>query len=283
MGAEVELKLATSKDGLRNALSLPWLKRMAGDNIRKQHLVSVYFDTRDQALRDHGVSLRVRRIGERRLQTIKASSCVHMAREEWEAEIDRDQPKLELARHTALAPILTEEVAQHLKPAFETRVGRTVMPLQVGQSEIELALDEGCVATADGGVDIAEIEIELKHGAREDIARLARKLAHEVPVTFAARAKAEWGYALVKGAVNAPMSAEAVALAPSVMVTDAFIVIGFSCLRQIASNELAVRQRDPEGIHQMRVGCGAYGRHSRCSSTCCKAAKPTASRASSNG
>jgi triphosphatase len=128
------------------------------------------------------------------------------------------------------------------------------MPLHVGQSEIELALDEGCVATADGDLAIAEIEIELKQGAREDVARLARKLAHEVPVTFAARAKAEWGYVLVKDAVNAPMSAEAVALGPSAMVADAFIVIGFSCLRQIAGNELAVRARDPEGIHQMRVG-----------------------------
>jgi triphosphatase len=67
VGAEVELKLATSKGGLRNALSVPWLKRMAGDKIREQHLVSVYFDTSDHALRDHGVSLRVRRIGERRL------------------------------------------------------------------------------------------------------------------------------------------------------------------------------------------------------------------------
>jgi inorganic triphosphatase YgiF len=251
VGAELELKLATSTSGLRNALSLPWLRRMAGHNIRKQHLVSVYFDTRNHALCNRGVSLRVRRIGEQRLQTIKASSLAPMARGEWEAEIDCDQPKLELARQTAVAPILTDEIAEHLQPVFETRVERTVMLLRVGHSEIELAFDEGCV---DGSVDIAEIEIELKQGAREDVARLARKLAHGVPVTFAARAKAEWGYALVKDAVNASMPAEAVELARSPMVADAFIAIGFSCLRQIAGNELAVRQRDPEGIHQMRVG-----------------------------
>ena len=137
---------------------------------------------------------------------------------------------------------------------FETRVERTVMKLQVRHSEIELALDEGCVATADGSVDIAEIETELKQGAREDVARLARKLAHEVPLTFVPRAKAEWGYALVKDAVNAPMHADAVTLAPSATMADAFIVIGFACLPQICGNELAVRQRDPEGIHQMRIG-----------------------------
>jgi triphosphatase len=37
-------------------------------------------------------------------------------------------------------------------------------------------------------------------------------------------------------------------------VADAFFVIGFSCLRQIAGNEFALRQGDLEGVHQLRVG-----------------------------
>jgi triphosphatase len=251
---EVELKLAISKSDLRKALRLPWLRKMAGDKIRTQQLVSIYFDTGDLALRDHALSLRVRRIGERRLQTIKANSAVPMARGEWEAEIDRDRPNLRLARRTPLEPVLTNGVARHLKPVFETRVDRTVMPLHVGRSEIELAFDEGCVATTDSSVDIAEIEIELKHGVRGDVAGLARRLAHDVPVTLGCRAKSEWGYSLLEAAVNASMSREAITLVPSATTADAFIVISFSCLRQVAGNELAVRQGDPEGIHQMRVG-----------------------------
>jgi inorganic triphosphatase YgiF len=255
VSTEVELKLVTSKRGLSKALLLPWLRRMANGNIgKRQHLVSVYFDTRDFALHDRGVSLRVRRVGEQRLQTVKANSPTPMGRREWEVEIDRDQPKLELARHTALAPILNDEIAQHLKPVFETRIQRRAIPLQVGRSEIELALDEGRVITGDASIAIAEIEIELKHGERSDVGRLARKLAQAVPVTLGARAKAEWGYALAEDAVNAPMSTEAILLAPSSSVVDAIVIIGFSCLRQIAGNALAVRQRDPEGIHQMRVG-----------------------------
>jgi inorganic triphosphatase YgiF len=255
VSTEVELKLATSKRGLSKALSLPWLKKMANGNIgKKQDLVSVYFDTHDFALRDRGVSLRVRRVGEQRLQTVKANSPTPMGRREWEAEIDRDQPKLKLARHTALAPILNGDIGQHLKPVFETRIRRLAIPLQVGRSEIELALDEGRVLTGNASLDIAEIEIELKRGERSDIGRLARKLAQAVPLALSARAKADWGYALAEHSVNAPVSAEAIALAPSSSVADAFVVIGFSCLRQIAGNALAVRQRDPEGIHQMRVG-----------------------------
>jgi hypothetical protein len=168
VGTEVELKLVTSKSGLRKALALPWLRRMAGDRVRRQLLVSVYFDTRDLALRERGVSLRVRRIGRQRVQTIKANSDVPMARGEWEAQIDSDRPNLELARRTALAPILTDDVAQHLKPVFETRVERTLMPLHVGQSEVQLAIDEGRVVTVDSSIDIAEAEIELSAAISTD-------------------------------------------------------------------------------------------------------------------
>lgn len=254
METEVELKLVTSKSGLRKALSLPWLKRMAGDNIRTQHLVSVYFDTRGYALRDRGVSLRVRRTGGQLVQTIKTNSPVPMARGEWEAKIDGERPQLELARRTALAPVLTDEIAQQLKPVFETRVERTVIPLHVGHSDVEVALDEGRVATADSSIDLAEIEIELKQGERRDVARLARKLAHAVPVALGARAKAEWGYALMEGTVNAPATAGKVALSPQASSADAFVVIGLACLRQVAGNALSVDHGDGEGIHQMRVG-----------------------------
>ncbi|MGY3444764.1 CYTH and CHAD domain-containing protein [Bradyrhizobium sp. USDA 4473] len=254
MATEVELKLATSKTSLRRLRALPWLKKMAGDNVERRQLVSTYFDTPDLALRRHDASLRVRRIGERRLQTVKANAIEPMARSEWEAEIDRDQPRLELIRDTALAPIFTSAIAHHLQPIFETSVERTAMALKVGHSDIELALDEGRVATVDDSVEIAEIEIELKQGERRDIARLARRLAREASITFGARAKAERGYALMEETVNAPVFGEAIALAPQATVADAFSVIGFSCLREVAGNELAVRQGDGEGIHRMRVG-----------------------------
>ena len=253
MGTEVELKLATSRAGLRKALALPWLKRM-GDGIKRQHLVSVYFDTRNHVLRNHGASLRVRRQGEQRLQTIKMNSARALARGEWEAQIDGDEPKLELVRRTALAPILTGKIARRLKPVFETRVDRTSILLQIGHSEVELALDDGCIATADESFELAEIEIELKQGERGDIGRLARRLLHEIPATLGVRAKAEWGYALLDGTINDPARAQAIALASSTTVADAFADIGFSCLRQVAANELAVRKGHPEGIHQIRVG-----------------------------
>jgi triphosphatase len=254
VGAEIELKLATSKRGLQQAMALPWLKKQASNRSRKQELTSVYFDTDDFALREHGVSLRVRKAGGQRLQTIKANSSAIIARDEWETEIDRDQPKLELARGTALAPLLTAKLTEQLKPVFETSVERVVIPLHIGDSDMELAFDQGRVATVDAKLDLAEIEIELKRGDRSEVARLARRLARSVPVTLSVRAKAELGYALLGGALDAPVFAEPVGMARKATVAEAFVAVGLACLHQIASNDGAVLRGDPEGIHQMRVG-----------------------------
>jgi len=254
MGAEIELKLATSSSGLRAAMALPWLKEMAGENVSREHLTSIYFDTDDLTLRENGVTLRVRKSGRQILQTIKAASAAPIERAEWEAEIDRLRPRLELAHSTALGPLLTGELANDLKPVFETAVQRVVMPLHIGRSEVEVAFDEGCVATADDHVEIAEIEIELKQGDRSDVARIARKLARNIPVTLGVRAKAEWGYALLDGTIDAPVPAAPVTIAPDATLAEAFAVVGFACLRHVAGNEFAVRRGAPEGIHQMRVG-----------------------------
>jgi triphosphatase len=48
----------------------------------------------------------------------------------------------------------------------------------------------------------------LKHGDRSEVARLAKKLARTVPVTLSVRAKAELGYALLDGTLDAPVFAD---------------------------------------------------------------------------
>jgi triphosphatase len=254
VGTEIELKLNVSPSALRKAMKLSWLKKMAGKPVKHRDLTTVYFDTRKFALRDHGVSLRVRRVGDERLQTIKATSGALVTRDEWEQNIEGDRPRLELAAGTALAPLLSHHLEDQLQPVFETDVERATMLLHVGKSEIEIAFDSGRINTTDAHADISEIEIELKHGERRDLARLARRLARSVPVTYAPRAKAERGYALLEGASEAAVFAKPVSIPPSATTEDAFVVIGFECLRHFATNAGAVRRGDPEGIHQMRVG-----------------------------
>ena len=74
--------------------------------------------------------LRVRRVGRRYIQTIKANGhSVPLERDEWEAEIAGREPDLRLAEGTALEPLMTKKFRRQLKPLFETRVRRTVYPI----------------------------------------------------------------------------------------------------------------------------------------------------------
>ena len=59
-------------------------------------LDSFYFDSGDLFLRDHGLTLRVRHIGDKRIQTIKTinQGSDWLERSEWEQSIEGDQPDL---------------------------------------------------------------------------------------------------------------------------------------------------------------------------------------------
>jgi triphosphatase len=102
---EVELKLELpfrEVERLKRALRKD--PRLAGPP-RTNLLVSTYFDTDRRDLRNAGVSLRVRREGERRTQTIKQTegpAAGSFDRAEWERDIAGDKPDLKSAEGTAL-------------------------------------------------------------------------------------------------------------------------------------------------------------------------------------
>ena len=254
MNTEIELKLAVAPRAMGTALRQRWLRTFANGHASRSKLVSVYFDTPEFKLRDHGVSLRVRKAGRKRLQTIKANGSSAAGRKEWEEEIAGDTPDLKLAKNTALAPLVGRKLKNSLQPVFETAVQRTVMPLRFGESELELAFDRGQIKTGRRRTPISEIEIELKAGNRSDLARLAERFVGTLPVGYAAQAKSERGYALRSGEAGEPVGASEIVLERGASTGAAFSAIGLSCLHQVAANEEAVRKGKPEGVHQMRIG-----------------------------
>jgi inorganic triphosphatase YgiF len=253
MGTEIELKLSASPRALQEAVRLPWPRTLASGPVSRRRIVSVYFDTPKCKLHRHGLSLRIRRIGRKRLQTIKSASSA-MARGEWEEAISAEQPDLKRAKGTALAPLATRKLKRSLQPVFETDVRRTVMPLRFRGSEVELALDRGNIKTGTRRAQVSEIELELKRGCRADLARLAERVARAIPVAYGARTKSERGYALRAGAEHAAVGAAPITLDPAATTAEAFTAIGASCLDHLAANEEAVRHGDSAGVHQMRVG-----------------------------
>src|SRR5262249_55704635 len=140
-----------------------------------------------------------------------------------------------------------------LKPIFETRVRRTVYPIQSGDSEIELTVDKGKVEAGRQSSPLCELELELKRGKSAELFKLARMLAEEVPVQLAVKSKAERGYALIAGELPQAVKAAPVALTPDYSRQAAFQIIARTCLRQLVANQPATLGGDPEGLHQIRV------------------------------
>jgi triphosphatase len=254
MPTEIELKLAASPRALADAVHLPWLRKLANGPLDRKKLVSTYFDTPKFKLRDRGLTLRVRKIGQDRLQTVKLNGGAAPDRKEWEAKISSQKPDLKLAKRTALRPLIGKKLKRSLKPVFETDVSRTIMPVRIGGSQIELALDRGRIEAGARRMPVNEIELELKKGNRADLARLARRLADAVPLAYGARPKADRGYLLVAGKADDPVGATPIVLNPKLAAGEAFSLVGLACLRQVAANEEAVRNGKSEGVHQMRVG-----------------------------
>ncbi len=140
---EVELKLELPPRSLPALKKIPLLREVKADPRRTTE-VSVYFDTDKRKLRKRGLMLRVRRIGHRYVQTIKATgSYGPFERNEWEAEIAGHEQDLSMASGTALEPLLNGKLRRQLKPLFETRVRRTLYPVADDTRAIALTIDRG--------------------------------------------------------------------------------------------------------------------------------------------
>ena len=104
---EVELKLELPIAAAARLLERSF-NRLEGNQGMKQHLVSVYFDTAKHALREHGLTLRIRSGGKRRVRTIKAAdtaSAYIFDRLEWEIKIEDDKLDLKAAGRTPVGDV----------------------------------------------------------------------------------------------------------------------------------------------------------------------------------
>ena len=120
---EIELKLEVPPANVPRLGKIPRLRALKTP-AKSATEISVYFDTKNRRLRKKGLMLRVRRVGDRYVQTIKSAGHSDLfERDEWESEIDGAMPDLRLAQGTALEPLLSRKFCRQLKPIFETRVG----------------------------------------------------------------------------------------------------------------------------------------------------------------
>lgn len=252
MTTETELKFRLAPRKLATVLR-DGVSRGQSDR-RGQTLVSTYYDTKKHKLKRSGLTLRVRRVDDRYIQTVKARGLTGATRGEWENEVTGARPDLTKAGHTPLEDLATKKLPGKLKPIFRTDVHRTARTRRVRQSRVELAVDQGRIAAGRRSRPVAELELELKSGHVADLFRLARMFERKAAAELDLRSKAEQGFKLLAGNGNDAQRAEPIQLTHELSPRDAFRVIAHSTLRQITANADPVRDGDSEGVHQMRVG-----------------------------
>ncbi|MFK0332790.1 CHAD domain-containing protein [Rhizobium sp. NPDC090275] len=247
MSSETEIKLDLSQEAFDALVGSDLLGEP--DKVLDQR--STYFDTADRRLWKEGYTLRIRQVGDTRMQTVKATgpSRSLFARSEWETPLEGNEPVLD---HTS--PLLGEFGSDlALEPVFDVVIARRLWNVVENGSQIEVVLDEGNAISDDRHSPIREVEIELKEGSPSDLFVFARKIDAVAAFRFGVRSKAERGFVLAD-VQKTVFKAEPVQLERSMNAAVAFKSIALSCVRQFRLNEdILLQRRNPEALHQTRV------------------------------
>ena len=244
---EVELKLEFQVRDRQALLAAPLLEG-AG---RPQQLFATYFDTPGGDIRRAGFTLRVRRHGQRRIQTVKAAGKTAglFIRPEWERTVPADRPLLDPSCGP-LSAILGSAGRERIAPAFTVVVERTPCRIAYGDVAIDCAIDVGEIRAGGRVEAVSELELELGEGSPAALFAMARAFDAVVPLRLGILSKSDRGYRLLEGATKA----ESVRLEPETEAGDAFHAIGSACIRQfrIAEDHI-LRAGGADPVHHARV------------------------------
>jgi triphosphatase len=262
---EIELKLLIRPQDAASLRELPLLHQYAAGAAHELHMSDTYFDTARHQLKDAGAGLRVRRIGDKFVQTLKAGGDANAGlhrRYEWESTVASDRPDLAALRAMVdrKAPwsklLRAPSIESSLAPIFQSQVTRTLWDLRLPDGDrVEFALDIGKLECGDEAVPVSEIELELKSGNAIHLFDFALALHERIPMQIGTMSKAERGYSLCRPRPRAATPNLPVQLAKRSNVEQAFKAIAANCLAQIQANAGGVaHEYDSESLHQMRVG-----------------------------
>ena len=248
---------------------------LSGSDCSEVNIDNVYYDTRGLLLRRHRMSLRVRQVDGRWVQTLKTATEVSGAvarRGEWEvrARVVRGLGKVDVSRlsDSPLPALLAKQKARvTLEPVFKTSVHRTLWNVERSNAVIEVALDVGDITAKPDDLvlqeSICEVELELKRGDPSALVEFALELlkadGDRAPaLTPVVRSKAERGYQLAsqqrppavkasaKGFVKNLNRRSSTASALRSVISHGLAVV-------MANMELLLCHDDPEYVHQSRV------------------------------
>lgn len=235
-----------------------------------------YFDTADGALSSRGIAFRLRREGDRWVQTVKALGNGPLDREEH--NVDRGQahatgsapePQPELHADTVAGTRLLgalQAASGPLAETYGTEMDRVTRDIAFQGGVVEMALDTGRVIAHRGTPQekearICELELELKAGPLAGLAAIAARWATRHGLYVSTISKAERGERVL-----APQWARPATKASPMKTSGSLrhFLDGRAlqraavahCLHQILGNasEIVEGGGDAEHVHQLRIG-----------------------------
>ena len=246
---ETEFKLTGSPLDLRTAFDA---LNGGPETVRRLH--STYHDTANDDLWRRGLTLRVRDAAPGAEVTLKEEAGANVERREW--TVAARAGGLDAYRFpgsiqgTRLAGI----AEQDLVPRFETDVVRRRKHVCFGDTRVEVSLDSGQITAAYRRVALAELEFELVRGRATAMLAAARRLVGPHRLSLGHRSKAARGMVLLGATSPTPKAAS-----PEIRTTDTIgrafgKVVGSIAAHLMGNVDAAVAGKDPEGVHQLRVG-----------------------------
>tara|TARA_Y100000814_G_scaffold246708_2_gene192209 strand:+ start:5864 stop:7105 length:1242 start_codon:yes stop_codon:yes gene_type:complete len=206
---ETELKLRLSSKTMALLIQHPLITNRLVGNWQTVSLYNQYFDTANLALNKADVALRLRKDGERVIQTLKGrGECVGglFVRNEMDWYLDNYELNLELLACSCWLKVLANLDKRSIHPVFTNHFKRTKAILKWHWEnqpvEVEVAFDIGSVESAGEVDDIYELELEMRKGPVEALIQLAIELASCFSLIPSSISKAERGYRLLKVSPN---------------------------------------------------------------------------------
>lgn len=196
--AEIELKIMLEP---QNVLMIEtWLNSQKTQLLAREtvELGNTYYDTPEQFFAAQKMGLRVRSYNNDIELTLKTKGEIvgglHI-RPEYNLPLSSLTPDfVTLVEKFQLPFENAVEISHCLQATFSTDFTRQTCLLKVGQSDIEVALDQGLIKNAYGEEAICELEFEIKQGELADLFALVEQMPKADGMWLSGLSKAQRGY-----------------------------------------------------------------------------------------
>ncbi|KAF6656683.1 inorganic triphosphatase [Enterobacteriaceae bacterium EKM102V] len=201
MTIEIELKFIATPQAAGKLAE--YFSTLPHQHQAARELTNIYFETDDNQLRRWDMGLRIRGIDKQYEMTLKAAGqTLGGLHQRPEYNVELSEPVLDIARLPAtIWPQGTDVAAlqSRLQPLFTTHFQREIWLITAGNSEIEVAFDQGEVSAGEFSEPLCEVELELKRGERQDLLTFAQQLVAQGGLRMGSLSKAARGYQLAQG------------------------------------------------------------------------------------